>query len=251
MITGGAAPAQKAEGAAATAADPATFGTETLKPKRLTGQYEYTHEQAAQVIELEAALRRDLADAVRSAMNALSLNGDEGTNAFEPDGFLTVLPAPDPAPAVEATYADYGGAHAAAVDGIHAATEREVSSVVGVQTYRHAAGVYQAGSGESGSEALRRRSMGCYASSFVPAAPAAGDPRADVQDGNVFHAGGPNGGGGELRGDSVAAIWPTLEIIRDPYSKASQGVVLTWVTLWDLQAAFRLAAYKRVAFKVA
>ena len=46
LITGGAAPVQKAEGSAADAAVPAVVhGTETLKPKRLTGQYEYTHEQ--------------------------------------------------------------------------------------------------------------------------------------------------------------------------------------------------------------
>ena len=53
-----------------------------------------------------------------------------------------------------------------------------------------------------------------------------------------------------MRGDSVAAVWPTLEVIRDIYTKASEGgVVLTWVALWDLQTAFRSAAYKRVAFR--
>ena len=183
-------------------------------------------------------------------MSDLALNGNEGTNAHEPDGFLTVLTAPDPTPSATAIYADYAGSHAAGVDGIHASMETEVSSVIGVQTYRHAAGVFQAGSGESGSEALARRSARCMASSFVPAPPASGDG-ANIQAGNVYHAAGPNGGGGMQRGDSVAAVWPTLEVIRDPYSKASQGVVLTWVALWDLQAAFRSAAYKRVAFKLA
>ena len=43
--------------------------TETLKPKRLTGKYEYTHEMAAQVLGLEPALRRDLAAAVKAKMN--------------------------------------------------------------------------------------------------------------------------------------------------------------------------------------
>ena len=249
LLTGGVAPAQKAEGTAASDAVAATFATEVLKPKRLTGVYEYTHEQAAQVVELEAALRRDLADAVRAKMSDLALNGNEGTNAHEPDGFLTVLTAPDPTPSATAIYADYAGSHAAGVDGIHASMETEVSSVIGVQTYRHAAGVFQAGSGESGSEALARRSARCMASSFVPAPPASGDG-ANIQAGNVYHAAGPNGGGGIQRGDSIAAVWPTLEVIRDPYSKASQGVVLTWVALWDLQAAFRSAAYKRVAFKL-
>ena len=53
-----------------------------------------------------------------------------------------------------------------------------------------------------------------------------------------------------MRADSVAAVWPTLEIIRDIYSQASQGVILTWITLWDMEAAFRAAAYRRIAFKV-
>ena len=74
-------------------------------------------------------------------------------------------------------------------------------------------------------------------------------PSSDVQYGNIFHANGPNGG--PMRGDSVAAVWPTLEVIRDIYTQASVGVVLTWVALWDLEAAFRAGAYKRVAFQVA
>ena len=237
LITGGVAPDQKAEGTAADAAVAAAFSTETLKPKRLTGRYEYTHELAAQVMELEPALRRDLADAVRAKMSDLILNGDEGTNAQEPDGFLTTI-APPTVPTAEATFADYAGSHAGA--------EGFVSSVIGVNSYRHSATVYQAGSGESGSEALKRRSMGCMASSFVPAPTGA----EMIQNGNIYHAAGPNGGGA-MRGDSVAAMWPTLEVIRDIYSQASTGVVLTWVTLWDAQTAFRSAAYKRVAFRLA
>ena len=69
LITGGVAPAQAVEGTAAADAVVATFETETLKPKRLTGKYEFTHEQAAQVPDIEQALRRDLADAVKSKMS--------------------------------------------------------------------------------------------------------------------------------------------------------------------------------------
>ena len=242
LITAGTSVDQKTEGTAADAAVAATFATETLKPKRLTGRFEYTHEMAAQVADLEAALRRDLGDAVMAEMSSQILNGNEGTNAQQVDGFLTTIAAPTD-PAAIAAYGDYAGVHALAVDGIHASMEQEVGSVIGVASYQHAASVYQAGSGESGSEALKRRSMLCMASSYVPAA------QGDVQNGNVLHAAGPNGGA--MRGDSVAAIWPTLEVIRDIYSQASQGVILTWVTLWDAQTAFRSAAYKRVAFQLA
>ena len=248
LLTGGVAPTQKAEGEVANAADAATFTTETLKPKRLTGVYEYTHEQAAQVLGIEEALRRDLADAVRSKMSDLALNGDEDTNAQEPSGFYEKLSAPT-APNAVATYEDFAGSHASAVDGIHAQREGEVSSVIGVASYRLAARTYRTGAGsdEAASEALKRRSMQCVASSYVPAPADA----TMIQNGNIFHAAGPNGGGAAMRGDSIAAVWPTLEVIRDIYSQASQGVRLTWITLWDLEAAFRLVAYKRISFKVA
>ena len=244
LITGGVAPAQAKEEAAAAAAVTAAFSFASLKPKRLTGQYEYSHEIAASVSDIEQGLRRDLADAVKSSMSNLLINGAAPTNSNPQNvqGFLTKLTGADLA-AAEAVYADYGSMHAAAVDGIHAGTETEVSSVIGDETYRHAAAVYQTGSGESGSEALRRRSRMCVASTYIPAI-------ASMKQSAILHAGGPNGGG-IMRGDSVAALWPTFEIIRDIYSKASQGVVLTWVSLWDAEVAFRAAAYKQVDVQVA
>lgn len=243
LITAGVAPAHKAEGTAAADAVAVTFATEVLKPKRLTGKYEFTHEGAAQVADLEAGLRRDLADAVQAKMSDQIINGNEGTNAHEVDGFKTTIGAPSNA-AAPAGYADYAGAHAQGVDGIHASMETEVSSVIGVDVYRHAASVYDAGSGEAGTEALRRRGNSCMASPYVGTATNAGHHVT-----NFLHAAGPNGGG-VMRGDSVAAMWPSLEVIRDIYSQASQGVVLTWVTLWDAQTAFRASAYKRIAFDI-
>ena len=248
LITSGVAPAQAKETDAAADAVTAGFSFANLKPKRGTGRYEFTHEMAASVAGLEQALRRDLADAIRSKMADLLINGAAPTNNAPQnvEGFLTKLAAPNPLPTAAAAFADYAGAHALAVDGIHAQTEGEVSSVIGVGTYKHSAAVYQAGSGESGSEALRRRSRACVASSYIPAPPSTGDG-ANIQSA-LFWA---SGSGGTMRGDSVAAMWPTLEVIRDPYSKASQGVVLTWVTLWDAAVAFRSGAYRRAAFKLA
>ena len=249
LITAGADPSMKAEGTAADDPPTVTFATEVLKPKRLTGALSFSHEMKSSVLGLEPALRRDLAAAVRSKMSDLVLNGDETTNPQQPNGFYATLTAPTVAATFpETTYAVYAGAHAQAVDGIHAQTEREVSSVIGVDVYQHASIVFQSGSGESATEALRRRSRRCVSSSYVSAAPTTGTPP-NVSNGNIFHAAGPNGGA--MRGDSVAAVWPTLEIIRDRFTQASTGIVLTWVSLWDLEAAFRSAAYKRVPFRVA
>ena len=243
LITSGVVPAQAKEGTAAAAAVTAVFSYANLKPKRLTGRYEYTHEAAASVPDLEQGLRRDLADAVKSAMSNLIINGIAPTNANPQnvEGFLTKLTGADLSSA-EAVYADYGSLHAALVDGIHAETEMEVSSVIGDESYRHAAGVYQAGSGEAGTEALARRSRSCIASTYIPDA-------VGMKQSAILHAAGPNGG--TMRGDSVAAMWPSLEIIRDIYSQASQGVVLTWVALWDAHTAFRASAYAQRDIQIA
>ena len=242
LITGGVAPDQAKEEAAAGAAVTAVFATANLKPKRLTGRYEYTHEAAASVADLEQGLRRDLADAVKAKMSDIIINGT-APNAQNPqriEGFLTRLTSADLS-AAEAEAADYGRLHSLGVDGIHAGTETEVMSVIGDDTYRHAAGVYITGSGESGSELLRRRSGGCVASTYIPNI-------VSTKQFAILHSAGPNGGA--MRGDSVAAMWPTLEVIRDIYSQASQGVVLTWVALWDAHTAFRADAYKQIAVQV-
>ena len=245
LISTGIAPAQAKEATAAAAAVAATYAFANLRPKRLTGVYELTHEIIASVADAEASIRRDLVDAAKSAMSNLLINGDAPTtqNPQNVEGFLTAITAPGNAGAT-AVYADYASAHAQ-FDGLHASTEREVSSAVGVDVLKHAASVFQAGSGESGSEAMERRSMSCMSSVYIPSAANSGQ---SVH--NLFHLSGPNGGG-VMRGDSVAAMWaPGLEIIRDQYTKASQGVLLTWVGLWDAKVAFRSAAYVRTAFDI-
>ncbi len=235
LITSGVAPAQAKETVAAVAAVTAGFSFANLKPKRITGRYELTHEMIASVPAIEEALRRDLADAVKSSMSQQILTGPAATTSdpHTVEGLITNLTSVDDAAAADA--ARYGKLHSEAVDGIHAQTEQQVSSVIGDETYRHAAGVYISGSGESGSELLMRRSGGCVASTYIPAV-------ATKLQTAVLHAGGPLGGG-IMRGDSVAAMWPTLSVVRDVYSKASQGIVLTWVGLWDAKVALRAGAY--------
>lgn len=244
VISGNIAPAQKKEGTAAGAAVAASFTTATLKPKRLTAETEYTHELGASVADIENQLRINLMASMRNKMADILVNGIAPTqqNPERIEGFLAELTDPS-APSAVAKYADYGSLHAKGVDGIHAEMETQVSGLLGIETYQHAATVYQAGSGESGTEALKRRSMSCVASAHIP------DPASNVQQG-ILHAAGPNGGG-IMRGDSVAAMWPTLEIVMDRYSQASQGVKLTAITLWDAKVALRSAAYKQVSFQLA
>ena len=116
-------------------------------------------------------------------------------------------------------------------------------SVIGEETYKHAAGTYIAGSGESGSELLKRRSAGCMASSYLPDA-------SGMKQSAILHAAGPNGG--PMRGDSVAGMWEGagLEIVRDFYSNASVGITLTAIILWDAYTALRASAYKQIDIQI-
>ena len=242
LLSSGTTSAQTKEGIAAAAAASATFTYANLKPKRLTGSYEYTVEMAASVSDLEQALRRDLADVIKAKMTDTIINGVAPTNAAPQNiqGFLTKVTSTDFG--ALATAATFGELHANGVDGIHAEMETQVKSIIGIKTYQRAAGVYLAGSGEAGSDLLKRRSGGCYASSYIPDV-------ASHKQSAILHSAGGNGG--SMRGDSVAAMWPTLEVIRDHYTKAGEGgVVLTWITLWDAVVAFRSDAYKHYKLTV-
>ena len=244
LISGGTTAAQTKEGTDAAAAGRATFTYANLKPKRLTGSYEYTVEMQASVKDLEQALRRDLADVIKSKMTDILINGPAPTtqNPQNIQGFLSKITAADFQTGSVASAQVFGELHAEGVDGIHAEMETQVRSVIGIDTYKRAAGVYIAGSGEAGSELLKRRGGGCYASSYIPAV-------ASNKQSVILHSAGPNGG--SMRGDSVACMWPTLEVIRDHYTKAaSGGVVLTWITLWDAVTAFRSGAYQHLKLQV-
>ena len=146
IITSGTTVGAVAEGTAAGAAVAAAFTLATLTPKKLTGRFEFTHEMAASVPQLETALRRDLADSITAQMSAAIITGN-GT-APNVRGFNSAITEPGNAGAV-ADYEDYAGFHALAVDGIHASMETEVQSVVPPDVYQHAASVYQSGSAAS------------------------------------------------------------------------------------------------------
>ena len=163
LFNAGVTPAQTKEETAVTAPVTAGFAFANLKPKRLTGAYEYTHEAAASVADLEGAIRRDLADAVKASMSQSLISGTAPTttNPQHVEGFLTTLTATDLGTG-QADAAAYGGLHSQGVDGIHASMEREVTSVIGDETYQHAAKLYITGSGEAGSELLSGAPAGAW-----------------------------------------------------------------------------------------
>lgn len=235
LISGGATAEQKSESARKDA-QAATFATASLEPRRLTARYLTTIEQAAEVPDLESALKMDLVSALKSAMDDQIINGN-GTSP-NVDGFLSRIADPTNDAQV-ADFDRFTELLSLAVDGVHANSEREVSLVLGVASYQLAAKVNHTGSGESATEAIMRRGRSLMASSYIPAV------ASNIQT-CLLHAGGAG-----RAGDSVAAVWPSMELIRDPYSNAAEGqCALTAVALWNCVTAFRAGAYARVDLKV-
>ena len=233
-------PAMKAEGTEAADTVAATWNSETLKPKRLVSQYEFTAEALATVPGLDAALSADLQMAITDQMNALTLGDGDGT-APNVRGLGTAINfkvANIPDPNAEVTQADALDWPLLVIDGLHASTESDCSIVIGPETYKKIAPTLFSGTTENVFDVWRRRGI-----TFVSSAHIKTTSHID----RVY----VHGGRDMARGDSVGAVWPAMELIRDPYSKAGEGkTMITSTLLWDLYSGFRAAAYKGAKAKV-
>ena len=211
VLSGGVVPANAA--AAGTANETAaTLTANVLEPIRLPASYRMQYESINKLAAMEDALRVDLAGAIEEARDAGIIAGD-GT-APNVNGFLSELTDPSN-PSAVAVFADYASARAGLVDGKHAMSEDDVRLVVGKQTYRHAAGIYQSGSGVSALDRLKAR-----VSAHVTA------PASDIQRAIASMS----------QGRAVAPMWPSIGLIRDPYTGASKGeVILTATALWNFK----------------
>ena len=237
ILTDATDPAMTAEDADAADTVAAMWNSQVLKPKRLIAQYEFTAEAVMTIPGLDAALSSDLQMSMSAQMDKEVLTGSgSGANVHGLDAAVT-MPADPTAKIAFGTAVQFG---LEAIDGLHASSEADISVVLGPATYRTVASLFQASTTENAFDVLRRRGMSIITSAHVAA------PASNIQKGYV-HAGRDL-----ARGDSVAAVWPAIELIRDPYTKAkSSKTLITSVMLWDLFAAFRPSAYKGLKAKLA
>lgn len=242
ILVSATSPAMKAEAVDAGDAVAATWNSETLKPKRLTARYEFTAEAIATVPGLDAALSADLQMAITDQMNKLVLGDGDGT-APNIRGLGTAINfkvANIPLPGAVVVQADALAWPMAVIDGLHASIEGDVSIIIGPETYKIIAQTLFTGTTDNIFDIWRKRGI-----SFASSAHISKD--ADNVERVFVH-----GGRDEARGDSVGAVWPAMELIRDPYSKAGEGkTVITSVLLWDAFCGFRSAAYAGAKSKVA
>ena len=239
--------AQTAEDTAIAEAGAMTFNFQTLKPVgRLSGSYELTAELRASVAGIEQALRRDLASLIEEQMILQVFNGT-GV-APQVRGILTAIAAPTTNPTAEASFSNYVGLGARAVDGYFASDETDVDVLLPIDVYRHAAGVIADGSDTAAIAELKMRCKRCKATAFLANAPDSGTDDG-INKNVLLHASGMTGG--SMRYDSLGLLWSAgPNLVVDRITGASTGkTVLTHVTIWNAYMGFR-NAYQRIALKL-
>lgn len=242
LLTGGQSPAQKSEGATAPAAVASTFQTETLKPKRLSAQIEFSRELLASVAGIEAVLRNDLLASMRDQMNVQVLTGN-GTSP-NVSGLFQNLTKPT-YPSSVATWEDFVKSPSAAVDGIHASMSSEIGIVLSPEAYQVMSGLFHNGSGESAATALSRVARSVVVNAHIPKATTTGG--AGNRQGSseaIFSASG-------IPGAHVGAIWQGVSLITDELTLADKGQIRVHAyALWDFYANFREGATRLVSWKL-
>ncbi len=227
VLTGGVAPAT-ADKAGAANQTAAVLTPNVLKPQRLTAEYLVAIEDLYTLAEMEDSLRMDLAGAMTEAMDEEGISAD-GSN---PDitGILQALTAPT-TPTTEADFAEYVSSRNRQVDGKYAMSQDDVRLLLGADTFAHAAGLYQSGSGVSAIYAMGNPRV----SAHIPA------KSANVQHGIASRS----------TGRCVAPMWPSISLIRDNVSNSKKGqVTLVAIALWSFKL-LDTGGYAQLSFKLA
>ena len=242
LLTGGQSPAMKSEGATAPGAVASTFQTETLKPKRLSAQIEFSRELLASVSGIEAVLRNDLLASMRDEMNKQVINGN-GTSPNVSGLFQNLTKPTYPSAVVK--WEDFVKAPSTAVDGVHASMSSEIGVVMSPEAYVVASGLFHDGSGESAATALSRVARSVVVNAHIPKATTTGG--AGNRQGSseaVLSASG-------IPGAHVGAIWQGVSLITDELTLADKGQIRVHAyALWDFYAGFRDGATRLISWKL-
>ena len=199
-----------------------------LKPQRLTAEYLANIEDLYTLRDMEDALRMDLAGAMTESMDKEGIAGD----GSDPDitGILQALTDPT-APTAVADFAAYASSRNGQVDGRYAQNQEGVRLLLGAETFAHAAGIFQAGSGVSAIAAMGNPRV----SPHIPDAAS-----------NIQHA-----IASRSTGRCVCPLWPSISLIRDNISGSRKGQVrLTAIALWSFKL-LDASGYAQLSFKLA
>ena len=140
----------------------ATFNVSTSTPKRISARMEIAIEDVAAVgtENFEEAIRANLELALTAELDFQCLNGDG--NAPNLSGIFQALTDPSAPAATVAVFDDFVAGFAAGIDGLWASKMKEVSLVVGAETYALSTRTFRDGTDDRGQVAFSDYAMANY-----------------------------------------------------------------------------------------
>ena len=219
--------------------DAGAFSVTMAQPRRISGAFRFTVEDAARLSGMEEALRQNIGSVLSDALDNQAVNGS-GSGDGTLNGLLAILTDPA-APAANAeTFARYVAAAAGHVDGLFAVDLAGIRQLVGVATYGHMAGAFRANEDSMTAEGwLSTRTGGVRTSRRISA------PAGNIQQAIVRRA--------NPAGDRVAVmpVWEGLQLIRDPYTAAGKGeIVVTGLMLVGDVIVLRDGAFVQDSYRL-
>ena len=233
-VTGG--PKAKSAEAAETAG---AFTVTMAQPRRLTGSFRFTVEDAARLVGMEDALRANLSSVLSDALDNQAINGSASGDGTI-NGLLAILDDPAAPATGGEDFARYVASAASHVDGLFAVNLAGIRQLVGVATYGHMAAEFRSNNDSMTAEGwLTDRTAGIRTSRRIGAAVS------NVQQAIVRRA--------NPAADRAAVMptWQGLELIRDQYSSAGKGeVVVTGIMLVGDVVLLREDAFVQDSFRL-
>ena len=246
VMTGGTTAAMVEPGAQHDAAA-ATFAIATLTPKRMSARYVWRVEDVAKLEGLEAALQRDLSRVMAINMDNALISGQDSAGGAEADigGIVGEANA-------QTVDIDLYGANAAAgvevakilagfaglVDGTYAKELTELRTLMTVDVNQLAISTFMAGNQNNMTQRAVLRQAGL---DWVVHETLGGGGVAVPDNGVAAVGSRPR----HREGVAVQAVWPTVSLIRDPYTGAGKGeIALTALALWDFKILRSESFYK-------
>ena len=245
IMTGGTTAAMRAKNQEQDAVA-ANFTIETLSPKRLTARYVWTLEDQAKLAGLEVALRRDLARVMAEHMDYTIIAGDDSATGNDADiagllGDAANVPATDVVGtnADSVTMSSLLAALAGKVDGYYARVPSDIAMLISVGLNINLLSTFtNAQQTELKGDTISRVGYRRQVHEKL-------DSNAAIADDEVIALGSR---ARHLTGVGVAAMWPTVSLITDPYSGASRGqIALTAIGLWDFKVLRANSFFKLTA----
>ena len=234
-LTGGTTADVRSDGVAIDAAA-ATFTSKSVAPVRLTARYLWGIETTARIRGFEEALRADIRAVLGDKLDYMAINGQVAVDSTSPaiEGIIASLTDPTN-PTAEATWNEYLSLYPDAVDGKTSMDGSNVRLLTNPETYKHAAGLQIATSGE-----LLRRELpdGRFrASANMP------DTASTIATILSYRA--------SARVGYVQPVWRGISLIRDVYSQAAQGQVALTAIMLTGAAMVDASQYRRHEVKIA